>query len=224
MNKIQKKKRPFVFGILTTPSKDIFHSNYHQGLLSGIVPRIKAAGGKLKIIMMPKRLYKNLNEILCRHELDGLLILTWRWIHPSVAKLIETGKHSGVLVVNDPVPGLRVNCLYADVDAGMRQAVRYLSKKGFRKIGMLHGPWEVPFGRGKKKVKVPFIDTQLKIKGLIAALKAERIACEQNGFRSGAANSEAEGFRVMKEWLREKDLPKRSFAGTTTWPLARSRP
>lgn len=213
MNKIQKKNRPRGFGILTTPSKDIFHSNYHQGLLSGIVPRIKAARGQLKIIMMPKRPYKSLDEMLCRHELDGLLILTWRWIHPSIAKLIETGTHPRVLVVNDPVPGLRVNSLYTDVDAGMRQAVRYLSKKGLRKIGMLHGPWEVPFRAGKKKVKVPFIDTQLKVKGLIRALQAERIACKQNRFRSGAANSETEGFRVMKDWLREKDLPRAIVCG-----------
>lgn len=208
MNKIRKKKRPFVFGILTTPAKNIFHSNYHQGLLSGIVPRIKKAGGKLKIIMMPSQPYKSLEEILTRHGLDGLMILTWRWIHPSVAKLVETATHPRVLVVNDPVPSLKVNNLYTDVNAGMRQAVRYLSRKGFRKIGMLHGPWEVPFGVGRKKVKVPFIDTQLKVKGLIRALKVEGIRFKESGFRSGNANSEAEGYRIMKEWLREKDIPE----------------
>ena len=167
----RKFQKPIcTLGILTTPAKDIFRSNYHQGLLSGIMPRIKAAGGRLKIVMMPARPYKSLEELLVRHGLDGLMILTWRWVHPSIVKLIETTRHPRVLVINDPVPGLEVNSLFTDTNAGMRQVVRYLSKKGLRKIGMLHGPWEVPFRAGKKKVKVPFIDTQLKVKGLIRAL------------------------------------------------------
>jgi len=207
------EKESYTFGILTTPAKDIFHSNYHLGLLSGIMPRIKAAGSRLKIILMPPRPYKSLEEILLRHQLDGLLILTWRWIHPSVAHLIETTRHPRVLIVNDPVPGLRVNSVFTDTDAGMRQAVRHLVKNGRRKIGMLHGPWEVPFKVGKKKVMVPFIDTQLKVKGLIRALKDGRLSCDKDFLRSGSANSEAEGYRVMKEWLCEKDLPEAIVCG-----------
>ena len=116
------KKYSYTFGILTTPAKDIFHSNYHRGLLSGIVPRVKAVKGRLKIIMMPSRPYKSLDQILTEHGLDGLLILTWRWIHPSIARLVEKTRHPRVLVVNDPVLGLRVNIVYTDTDAGMAQA------------------------------------------------------------------------------------------------------
>ncbi len=198
---------------MTTPAKDIFHSSYHRGLLSGIVPRIKAVKGRMKILMMPFQPYRSLEEILCRHDLDGLLILTWRWIHPSIARLIETTRHSRVLVVNDPVPGLRVNSVYADTDAGMAQAVAHLVKKGFHKIGMLHGPWKVSFKIRKKKIKVPFIDTRLKVEGLIRALKAKRLLWDRGWFRSGAANSETEGYRVMKNWLREKDLPEAIVCG-----------
>lgn len=201
------KRFSHTFGILTTPAKDIFHSNYHLGLLAGIMPRVKALKGRLKIVMMPPRPYKNLQEILTQNGLDGLLILTWRWIHPSVAKLIETTSHPRVLVVNDPVPGLQVNSVYTDTDAGMAQAVRHLVKKGHRKIGMVHGPWEVSFKDGRKTVRVPFIDTQLKVKGLMRALKAGRLRRDPDWFRSGAANTEAEGYRVMRSWLREKDLP-----------------
>jgi len=207
------KRRSYVFGILTTPAKDIFHSNYHLGLLAGILPKIKAARSRLKIAMMPSKPYKNLDQILTKHGLDGLLILTWRWIHPEIVRLIETSCHDRVLVINDPVPGLRVNNLYTDTDAGLAQAVAYLVKKGSRKIGMLHGPWEVPFKVGQSKVKVPFIDTQLKVRGFLRALKAQRIPCDQEWLRSGAANSEAEGFRVMEKWLREKDLPEAILCG-----------
>lgn len=201
------KKDRKTFGILTTPAKDIFHSNYHLGLLSGILPRIKAVKGRFKVVMMPARPYGSLDQILKEHGLDGLMILTWRWIHPKIAQLIETSRHTRVLVVNDPVSGLRINSLSTDTDAGMAQAVAHLVKKGHRKIGMLHGPWEVPFKAGRKKVKVTFIDTQLKVRGFIRALKIQRVPCDPAWLRSGAANSEAEGYRVMKKWLREKDLP-----------------
>jgi DNA-binding LacI/PurR family transcriptional regulator len=214
----KKRSLPFknhtaTLGLLTTPAKDIFRSNYHRGLLSGIMPRIRAARANLKIIMMPSRPYKSLREILLRHQVDGLMILTWRWIHPSVARLIEKTNQARVLVVNDPVPGLRVNAVYTDVDAGMARAVAYLARKGYRKIGMLHGPWEVPFRVGKKKVAVPFIDTQLKVHGFIQALAARKISCDPSWLRSGAANSEAEGYRVMKNWLREPDLPEAILCG-----------
>ncbi len=210
---LSSKSRPLTLGLLTTPAKDIFRSNYHRGLLSGILPRIRKARARLKIIMMPSRPYESLQEILSRHQVDGLMILTWRWIHPSIARLIEKTSHARVLVVNDPVPGLHVNALYTDVDTGMARAVAYLAKKGYRKIGMLHGPWEVPFGTGRKKVNVPFIDTQLKVRGFLKALKAGRIPLDPAWLRSGAANSEAEGHRVMKGWLREKDLPEAILCG-----------
>jgi DNA-binding LacI/PurR family transcriptional regulator len=119
-----------------------------------------------------------------------------------------------------------------DTDAGMAQAVAHLVKKGRRKIrfskegetrpalqagrrkiGMLHGPWEVPFKVGPRKVKVPFIDTRLKVRGFLRALKAKRLSCDQNCLRSGAANSEAEGYRVMKKWLPEKHLPEAILCG-----------
>lgn len=210
---LKKQKHSKTFGILTTPAKDIFHSNYHLGLLSGILPRIKEVNGRLKIIMMPAQPYKSLDQILRENQLDGLMILTWRWIHPSIARLIETTRHSSVVVVNDPVPGLRVNGVFTDADAGMRQAVRHLAKKGLRRIGMLHGPWEVPFKIGKKTVSVPFIDTQLKVRGLMRALKAGKLVCNRDEFRSGNANSEAEGYRVMKDWLKEDDLPEAILCG-----------
>ena len=210
---VRVRKSSYTFGILTTPAKDIFHSNYHLALLSGILPRIKALKGRLKIVMMPSKPFSSLDAILDQNKLDGLLILTWRWIHPSVARLIETARHPRVLVINDPASGLRVNNVYTDTDAGMAQAVTHLLRKGRRKIGMLHGPWEVSFKEGRKTVRVPFIDTQLKVKGLMSALKARRLRCEADWFRSGAANSESEGYRVMSGWLREKELPEAIVCG-----------
>ncbi len=207
------KKTSHTFGILTTPAKDIFHSNYHRGLLSGILPRVKALGGQVKILMMPSRPYASLDQILQENSLDGLLILTWRWIHPSIACLIEKTRNARVLVVNDPLPGLRVNLVYTDTDAGMRQAVAHLVKKGRSRIGMIHGPISVTFKSGKKKTRVPFIDTRLKRSGFLKALRAERVPTHSKWIRAGDANTEAEGFRVMKAWLLEKTLPAAIVCG-----------
>jgi len=177
------------------------------------MPRIRVAGGRLKILMMPTTPYKSLEEILTKNGLDGLLILTWRWIHPSVAKLVETSRHKRVLVVNDPVPGLRVNNLYTDVSAGMTQAVAHLVKKGRRKIGMLHGPVSVPFKIGARKILVPFIDTRLKKNGFVKALQAKRVPLNRKWIKTTGANTESEGFRVMKKWLKEKNLPEAVLCG-----------
>ncbi len=213
MRKGFSQKPRYTFGVLTTVAKDPFRSRYHAELLSGIFRRLAASGHGLKIFAPPLRPYRSLDEILRGQDLDGLLVLTWRWIHPEVARLIETARHERVLVFNDPVPGLRVNHVYTDVAAGMAQAVAHLLKKKYRRIGMLRGPAEIPFRTGKKTVRVPFIDTRLKEHGFIRALKAKGISCDRRWIRAGKANSEAEGHRVMKQWLREKKLPEAIVCG-----------
>lgn len=213
-------------GILTTPQKDIFHSHYHAGLLAGIFRRCKKTKTCLKIIMLPPGGFSGLSPFFHQHALDGLMILTWRWIHPEIAKLIEKTRDNRILVVNDPLPELGVNIVYTDADAGIRLAVRHLVGKGIRKIGIVHGPLEVPFyqtkgtGLGKqrrpvpgKKILIPFIDTRLKKNAFISALRSKKIPVKRSWIRSTSANSEAEGFRIMKKWLREKKLPEAVLCG-----------
>ncbi len=209
----KKKSRQLVIGILTTPAKNIFHSNYHLALLSGIRPAIKSARARLKIIMMPEKSYEALDEILCENKVDGLLILTWRWIHPSIAKLIETQKNNRVLAVNDPVENLQVHNLYTDTDYGMSLAVNRLKEKGFKKIGMLHGPFDVLFKVNGRVRKSPFIDTQLKINGLLRALRLQKIKVNKNWFRGSTANSETEGYKVCRKWFLEKNIPEAVVCG-----------
>ena len=207
------KKRSHTFGVLTTVAKGIFRSRYHAELLSGIFQRAATLGHELKIFTLSNEPCVLLDPILQEHGLDGLFILTWRWIHPWVARLIETSRHERVLVFNDPVPGLGVNSVYTDTNAGMAQAVAHLVKKGHRKIGMLHGPMSIPFAAGGRRALVPFIDTCLKEQGFLRALKAKRVPVSKKWIRSGDANTEAEGRRVMKKWLREKNLPEAIVCG-----------
>lgn len=201
------KKTSYTFGVLTTVAKDIFRSRYHAELLSGIFQRVGALGHQLKIFTPSEKTYRSLDQIFQEHGLDGLLILTWRWIRPEIARLIETTAHGRVLFFNDPLPGLGVNVVYTDVAAGMDRAVKRFAGKGFRKIGLLHGPTAVPFRVGTKKISVPFIDTLLKKEGFLRALRSKRIPANKKWIRPCAANTESEGYRVMKRWLREKNLP-----------------
>ncbi len=118
-----------------------------------------------------------------------------------------------MLVVNDPLPRIGVNIVYTDTDAGMRQAVARLVKKGRAGIGMVHGPVSVTFKQGKKTARVPFIDTLLKRRGFMEALRAERVSLRAKWMRATAANTEAEGYRVMKDWLKEKNIPDSIVCG-----------
>ena len=206
-------KRRYTFGVLTTLQKDIFRSHYHAGLLSGIFRRCGETKIDLKLIPFPSSGYSDLPAIFCEHSLDGLIILTWRWIHPKIVQMIENAHENRVVVVNDPVPGLDVNMVCTDVDAGMRLAVRHLAQKKIRNIGLLHGPEEVCFKPNGKTVCFPFIDTRLKRSAFVSALKGKKITVKRNWIRSASANSEEAGYRVMKKWLREKNLPQGILCG-----------
>ncbi len=213
MTRGSKAKPRYVFGILTVPSKDIFRSCYHAELLSGLFRRFAGCGHELKVFTPARSSYRSLNGILLDHGLDGLLVLTWRWIHPAISRLIETQRHERVLVFNDPVPGLRVNLFYTDVTRGMAQAVRYLLRQGHRRIGMLRGPDAVPFRVRGKTVRVPFIDTRLKERGFIRAMRTAGAPCDRSWIREGRANTEGEGYRIMRLWLREKRFPEAVVCG-----------
>lgn len=203
----------YTFGILTTVAKDIFHSSYHAELLSGIFHKLGLLGHELKIIAASHQPYSSLDQILQNHGLHGLFVLTWRWIHPGFAKLIETTAHERVLVFNDPVSNLRCNIVYTDIEKGMSQAVSHLVRRGYRKIGMLHGPEYVVFKRNGEKTKTLFVDTVLKKESFMKIMKTKRLSVKEPWIRQALANSESEGCRVMKQWLRQTRLPEAIVCG-----------
>lgn len=202
-----------VLGILTTPAKKIFKSNYHAGLLAGIRRSSSSKNCRVKVLFYDRKKHKDIPAILAGHGLDGLMVLTWRWIHPDFAGVVERARENRLLVVNDPLPGLEVNVLHTHIPAGMKLAVSHLCRKGVRKIGLLHGPLEVPFRVRGRTVKLPFIDTRLKREGFVAALRGKKRPVRGEWIRPARANSEPEGYRVMRRWLLEKELPGAVICG-----------
>ena len=204
------KKVTHTFGILTSLSKDIFHSRYHTEILSGIFDEIARTSHELKFFLLKNRHYERLEEILYDHGLDGLLILTWR-IHPNLVKLVEESSGEFPLVIfNDFDPKLRVDIAYTDVAEGMRLAVGHLLEKGYKKIAMLKGPSNILFQDQGKTLKVPSIDALEKARGFINALKERNVPLKNKAFiRECASYLEGDGYQEMKKWLKEKrNLPE----------------
>lgn len=83
---------------------------------------------------------KKILETMKKHRVDGILMSIGKNI--SNYDHIESLKNYGIPVVFfDRIPKLsNINYVIADVQAGTKEAVDFLLKKGHRKIGMINGP------------------------------------------------------------------------------------
>ncbi len=200
--------KQWTLGLLTSLSKDIFNSRYHTAILSGVFDRIAKTPHDLKFILLREKHYERLEEILYEHEVDGLMILTWR-IHPSVIKLVEESDGKLPLVIfNDYDPKVKVNILYTDVKEGVKQGVFYLIEKGYRKIGMLTGPTHMVFRDGDTELEIPSIDVKEKTEGFMEALKEKRIPLIKTYIKRCVSYNYGDGYHEMKVWIQKGNLPE----------------
>ena len=202
-------EKKYTFGFITNHEKDIFRSSYHSEILAGVLSEAGDKSIGLKIFMVKKWKYKNIEDLMKDERVDGLFGISWRWIHPEFTKLIEksTGS-SAILLFNDYEPKLKVNMVYTDVRAGIKEGVYYLLSKGYKRIGMLRGPSEICFKVGSKVKREPFVDANDKVEGFKKALQTKGISVKKEWIFECKAHHEDEGLRVMKRWLKEKNLPE----------------
>jgi len=136
-----KKKRKSV-GLLTAFTPEIFRSEYFARINAGIIDALRQTEYDLKLIMVKDEAYADPSEkILEDHELDGLLLLTWR-IHPRYIEEAMEGSPLPVVLINDFTSGLKANIVHCNNKMGTTLALHHLISKGYRKIGMLQGPDE----------------------------------------------------------------------------------
>ncbi len=129
-------------GLLTAFTPEIFKSEYHTRIVSGIVDALRQSQHDLKMIMVKDEEYADPSrKILKEHEVDGLLLLTWR-IHPKYIEEAMHGSDLPVVIVNDYTPGIKTNIVYCNNKAGIELAFKHLINRGYRRIGMLQGPDE----------------------------------------------------------------------------------
>jgi len=140
MLKIQKKRK--TVGLLTAFTPEIFRSEYFARINAGIIYALRNTVYDLKLVMVKDEAYADPSEkILEEHELDGLLLLTWR-IHPRYIEEAQAGSNLPVILINDYTPDLKANMVYCNNKLGTELAFKHLLAKGYRKIGMLQGPDE----------------------------------------------------------------------------------
>ncbi len=221
--KSKGEAKKYLFGLLTSLSKDVFNSRYHTGILSGVFDRIGQTSHELKFFLLKDRHYERLEEVLFQHAIDGLMILTWR-IHPNLVRLVEQSSGEVPLVVfNDYDPKLKVNILYTDVKEGIRQAVFYLLEKGYETIGMLGGPSEILFHDKNETLRVPSIDAKEKLTGFLEAFKEKRISIAKNMIHECPSYREGDGYLEMKKWIKKGNLPRALIAANDEIALGAMR-
>jgi len=204
----RRAKKKVTIGILTFPSSEIFRSRYHTEILTGVHEHAFRSAHELKLFILREHHYDRIEEVLYEHGVDGLMILSWR-CHPNVVELVE--KSSGALplvIFNDYKPGLKVNVLYTNVREGMKQAVFYLLRRGFKKIALLAGPRDVLIQSGTKTQKIASFDAREKFEGFLEALKEKGISSRKEWIVECPSYNQGESYQVIKEWLGKTDLPE----------------
>ncbi len=184
-------------GLLTSFTPEIFKSEYFTRIISGIIGALRQTPYDLKFIMVKDEEYADTSHhILKGHNIDGLLLLTWR-IHP---KYVEEAMHESdlpVVIINDYTPEVKANILYCDNAQGIRLAFNHLLSRGYKKIGMLQGPDEAS------------LDARQRYQVYRDLLKQHDLPFEPSHYRKCNYFFEEDGYLKMMDMIQNsKPLPR----------------
>lgn len=184
-------------GLLTAFTPEIFKSEYFTRIISGIVDALRQTNYSLKLIMVKDEDYANpSSHLLEQHQLDGLLLLTWR-IHPRYIEEAMQESHLPVVLINDFTPDLKANIVYCNNTIGMHIALKHLLSRGYRKIGMLQGPDEAS------------VDARERFRIFCDLLKEYGISFEPSYYRKCDYFFEEDGYLKMMDIIQKaKPLPR----------------
>ena len=195
-NSSSTQKRRTV-GLLTSFTPEIFKSEYFNRIISGIIGALRQTPYDLKFIMVKDEEYADASRhIIKEHNIDGLLLLTWR-IHP---KYVEEAMHESdlpVVIINDYMSEVKANILYCDNGQGTRLAFNHLLSRGYKKIGMLQGPDEAS------------LDARERYQVYRDLLKQYDLPFEPSHFRKCNYFFEEDGYLKMMDMIHaSKSLPR----------------
>lgn len=138
----EKAGKSKAVGLLTAFTPEILKSEYFTRIMSGIIGTLRHTEYDLKLIMVKDEEYADpARKILSEHDIDGLLLLTWR-IHPRYIDEAMEGTNLPVVLVNDFMPGMKANIAYCNNNIGIHLAMNHILSRGYKRIGMLQGPDE----------------------------------------------------------------------------------
>jgi DNA-binding LacI/PurR family transcriptional regulator len=192
----EPQKRSTV-GLLTAFTPEIFKSEYFTRIISGIIGALRQTSYDLKMIMVKDEEYADPSrQILREHQVDGLLLLTWR-IHPKYMEEAMEGSDLPIVIVNDFTPGLKANIIYCDNATGTHLSFNHLLSRGYKKIGMLQGPDEAS------------LDARERYHIYRQLLKDNEIPFEPDYFRKCNYFFEEDGYLKMMDIIQNsRSLPR----------------
>lgn len=184
-------------GLLTSFTPEIFKSEYFTRVISGIIDALRQTSYDMKFIMVKDDEYADPSfKILKHHDVDGLMLLTWR-IHPRYVEEAMEGPDLPLVIVNDFTPGIKTNIVYSSNRMGMQLAFKHLINRGYRKIGMLQGPDEAS------------LDARERFQIFRELLQEADLSFEPNHFRRCDYFFEEDGYLKMMDMIHNsKTLPR----------------
>ena len=189
--------RASILGALAAFTPEIFRSEYYRLILSGIIAATACTSCEMRLLLVRDEEKSDLEKVLSRHALDGVLILTWRIHTPYLAEMQVGGKTIPIVVINDFAPGLRTNIVYTDAAAGAKLAMRYLFNRGYRRIGMIQAPSE------------DSLDAREREGVFREMLKEEGIELDQDHYRKCDYFFEEDGYLKTMEMIQTaRTLPR----------------
>jgi DNA-binding LacI/PurR family transcriptional regulator len=184
-------------GLLTAFTPEVFKSEYFTRIISGIIDALRHTQYDLKMIMVKDEEYADpTRRIFEEHNIDGLLLLTWR-IHPRYIEEAMKGSDLPVILINDYTPELKANIVYSSNKIGIHLAMKHFLSRGYRKIGMLQGPDEAS------------LDARERYKVFRELLTEYELPFEAGYFRKCDYFFEEDGYLKMMDMIQnEKSLPR----------------
>lgn len=181
-------------GLLTSFTPEIFKSEYFTRIISGIIGPLRHTDYTLKLIMVRDEEYADPSlKLLEDHDVDGLLLLTWR-IHPKYIEETMQGSSLPVVVINDFVPEMKANIVYNDAAKGMEIAFEHLLSRNHKRIGYLHGPDEAS------------LDARIRYEKYRELLKQQDMPFEATFYRKCDYFFEEDGYLKMMDIIQNCKL------------------
>jgi len=126
--------------------------------------------------------------------IDGLIVSTFGWEEEVLAELCEIAKRVPVVSFKRAFPGTDIHSVVVDDQAGMYQAVSYLTSIGHRRIGFIAAGLDLETGRQR-------------LEGYRQALLDAGIEVDENLIVACDSYQISEGYHSVQQLLKRHPLP-----------------
>jgi len=189
---LQAQKTAFL-AILVPQIQHAFADPYFGELISAIHDRATESDYKILIEVAHPRFIREQRhlDLFGRHYVDGMLCLGVTDKDRYLEVLEERGYPA--LIVNNHLPGSRLNYVRCDYEAAGRIAGKHLVKLGHRRIGLIHGATDVETNRELQR-------------GFRAALRAAKVSLPAKHLDDGLYTEEGGAAAAAALLKRVPDL------------------